>query len=100
MLSVSVRIIPGCVLLMVRLPVNVAATPVIFLASISINVDTPETFTFPFKSNSVAVMIPVRLTEGTSNAPNNLPFNTKSPSIVCEDAAPTIAFCTVNLSNT
>jgi len=67
---------------------------------------TPVTFKsplispFPFKSNSVAVIIPVRLIEGTSNCPNNLPFNTKSPLIVCEDAAPTIALLTVNLSNT
>ena len=71
-----------------KAPVNVAATPVIFLVLTSINVDTPATFKsplispFPFKSNSVAVIIPVRLIEGTSNCPNNLPFNTKSPLIV------------------
>jgi len=101
-----------------RAPVNVTATPVIFLVLTSLNVDTPATFKplalilkpclavtipaastlvnveipvtfksplispFPFKSNSVAVIIPVRLIEGTSNCPNNLPFNTKSPLIV------------------
>ena len=45
-------------------------------------VETPETFKLPLTSASVAVTIPVRLIEGTSNAPNNLPFNTKSPLIV------------------
>ena len=58
------------------------------LASIvPVNVETPVTFKsplispFPFTSNSVTVAIPV-LMLGTSNSPNNLPFNTKSPLIV------------------
>ena len=70
-------------------PVPIIAFPI---------VDTPETFRLPLTSASVTVAIPV-LMLGTSSSPNNLPVNTTSPLIVCEDAAPTIAFCTVNLSN-
>jgi len=46
------------------------------LKSTLVKVDIPVTFKF------AAVIIPVRLIEGTSNCPNNLPFNTKSPLIV------------------
>ena len=72
-------------------------TPVPIIAFVI--VVTPETFRLPLTSASVTVAIPV-LMLGTSSSPNNLPVNTTSPLIVCEDAAPTIAFCTVNLSNT
>ena len=57
-----------------------AAAPV--KVTSSLKTDVEDTSRLPFKSNCVAVTIPVRLIEGTSNAPNNLPFNTKSPLIV------------------
>ena len=75
------------VTLPVTAPTKVVAVTTPVLTTL-VNVDTPATFKsplispFPFKSNSVAVTIPVRLIEGTSNCPNNLPFNTKSPLIV------------------